>query len=406
MVDNLTVTDLKIRRRRRLLIPIFASVIIVLLMLFVIPTKEDFLQSSLISAAGIEELSAGLGIFLSPSLITDLGTININPSIVPLLNNSNLFTNSQIIQGGLRITNLSDASCDVKTANGNFYCGTDATGAGAGFSNAISNLTAIVSPNTDLNISTTTPDNNRTISILLNNISCSQIRATGGDTDFCADATGASSSILQDVYNGTVSSLITVGIINITSNDVTQNNTFTLRLTNESGSYASITWAYNQSDNSQLKFNYNFTTSDLFNYNQSNYSSMELQGSYKTYWINQTFSIIGDFAKFWNNQTANYLLINSSTVAGLNNESGSYSAIRWGYNTTTPILSMTNTWLAPQTFTPTLGTSVWTFNSNITLNANLTMVREATITSNGNRIIPNNGSCIRLLGLTSQINVC
>src|SRR3989344_5495081 len=139
-------------------------------------------------------------------------------------------------------------------------------------------------------------------------------------------------------------------------------------ITNESGSYAPIKWAYNQSDNSQL----------LFNYNQT-----------------------------WNNESSKYLQINSSTRNGLNNESASYAGVRWNYNQTTPILSMSNIWLVPQNFTPSAATSVWTYNSNVTMNANITFnSKNNGVTFNAASRIYDNGSCLIIRGRTSVIEVC
>ena len=149
---------------------------------------------------------------------------------------------------------------------------------------------------------------------------------------------GQGSSQLDDIFNGTVKAIIGKGLVNVTSNDVTQNATMTILVTNESGSYTPITWAYNQSDNSQLLFNYNFTLSSLFNYNLTsavvwvdlrNYPSACPANSYVTQ-IDDAITCTTVIYNF--NQTANYLQINSSTVAGLNNESGSYSPIKFGYN--------------------------------------------------------------------------
>src|SRR3989344_7093360 len=68
---------------------------------------------------------------------------------------------------------------------------------------------------------------------------------------------------------------------------------------------------YNQSDNSQLLFNYNHTTN-----------------------ANNTY-LYPAYGSFWINQTSNYLQINASTLAGITNESSSYAPIKFGYNEST-----------------------------------------------------------------------
>jgi len=117
-------------------------------------------------------------------------------------------------------------------------------------------------------------------------LSCQNITGIGGDTDFCVDSTSS------DGNSGGISNLTSIIntdtyiLTNYTGNPNT-NSTFIVNL-----SFGVIRWLYNQSDNSQLLFNYNETTFLLNTYGSNWYNhSLSLLGMTNTWTVQQTFNI-------------------------------------------------------------------------------------------------------------------
>ena len=398
-LNKITEENKKIRRakrRRTLLMIVGLAIIIVLitnvpnLIITTNPINNQIFETfyPFAGASPIQELYSGLGISLSPNTIRDLGTISINPSLIPLLNNSNIFQGnltinnnltirenatfakdvvisgklyggspleigeSLIISGGLTVNNLSSASCDVKTANGNLYCGIDAddrstfnstydkfgynytgteycaNGICRGNLQVSGNFTVIGSY-TNINVTnqiingSVIPDLNNTFDIGSSNFFIRRIYAVNLEFTNLINKIAESNLILDFA-----TSLLNQRITDVNATVGTKaDSTSLLQFANLNNSNL-----YNQSSASENQFGkfwinqtnslqpliYNYSqVSNLFNYNQSRAfnQSIELSNSYVIYWVNQTGSLMpfiynqsqssfDQFGRFWYNMTS------------------------------------------------------------------------------------------------------
>jgi len=239
------------------------------------------------------------------------------------------------------------------------------------------------------------------------NLSCSQI--FGNDADFCNDATGAGPVNISYINNTetwtankTVLSLIPAFNVTNGTSGVATNRTADL---GNSTNFWNWGYIYNLFVNNivnKIDFNnlatsvtqwlYN-QTSNYLQINQSTVSGLNNEsGSYAPIRFGYNMSnyssqeLHPSFSRFWINQTPNYLQINTSTLAGITNESASYASVRFGINETTAISTIANTW-----------TQVQTYNQNITLsggNLSFIFVNTGITYAGGNATEFWNGTCL------------
>jgi len=197
------------------------------------------------------------------------------------------------------------------------------------------------------------------------------------------------SSFRGEINNGTIKAIIGLGLVNVTSDDVTLNNTITLRVTNESSSYTPIKFGYNMSLATQNNFGefwYNQSTGSFNQYGKFWYNmSLATQNNFGEFWYNQSLASFNQYGKFWINQTASFTYTGSNAIV----------------KATSPTLSGTIggalTW-----------SGINTHPVNITMSGgNLTFLNpNQGVTFNERSRIYGNGSCLTLKGATSTLYLC